>query len=280
MKWKIVMDSSCDMREMNGLPKNTEFEAVPMHIQVGDTEFIDKKGLNTKAMMETVYAYEGVSRTACPGPKAWREAFSGADHVIVITISSQLSGSYDSACVAKHMMEEEEDCPGIFILDSRSTGPQMGLLARKAKKLIAEGKSFEEVCRELTEYHEKTGVFCILEKIENLVKNGRVKKLTAIVAGLLNILIIAKGSEEGTIEMVSKDRGKEKSYRKLVEKIKAEGNIKRILISHCDNVEGAKTLAKKLQDAFENATIKIQPTCGLCSFYAETRGLIIAYEKE
>lgn len=280
MKWKIVMDSSCDMREMKGLPKDTEFVVVPMHIIVGNTEYIDKKGLNTKKMMKEVYAYEGVARTACPGPEVWRKAFSGAEHVIVITISGKLSGCYDSACIAKKMMEEDGEKGDIFIMDSCSTGPEMGLMARKAKRLIREGKDYKQVCEGLLEYRERTEVFCVLEKIENLVKNGRVGKMTALMAGLLNIFITAKGSEEGTIEMVGKDRGREKTYRHLVERMKQQGKITKILISHCENREGARELSKKLQETFKNATIRIQPTGGLCSFYAEAQGLIVAYEKE
>lgn len=280
MKWKIVMDSSCDMRDMKGLPKDTEFEIVPMHIIVGNTEYIDKKGLNTKKMMKAVYDYDGVSRTACPGPETWRNAFLGADHVIVITISGRLSGSYDSACTAKKMMEEKGEKTDIFILDSCSTGPEMGLMARKTKKLIREGKNFEEVCQGLLDYREKTEIFCVLEKIENLVKNGRVGKIKALVVEIFNILITAKGSEEGTIEMVGKDRGRERAYQHLVERMKKKGKISKILISYCENREGAKDLAKRLQKAFKNATIRIQPTRGLCSFYAESRGLIVAFEKE
>lgn len=279
MKWKIVMDSSCDMRDMRGLPKDTEFVVVPMRIIVGDTEYIDKKGLNTKKMMKDVYAYEGVSRTACPGPGIWRDAFSGAEHVIVITISGKLSGSYASACTAKKMMEEDGETADIFILDSCSTGPEMGLMARKAKRLIREGKEFEQVCQDLLEYRERTEVFCVLEKIENLVKNGRVGKVTAWMAGLLNIFVTAKGSEEGTIEMVGKNRGRERTYHHLIERMKEQGKINKILISYCENKEGAKELAKKLRETFKNATIRIQPTSGLCSFYAESRGLIVAYEK-
>lgn len=279
MKWKIVMDSSCDMRDMRGLPEGTEFVVVPMHIIVGNTEYIDKKGLNTKKMMKDVYAYEGVSRTACPGPEVWREAFSGAENVIVITISGKLSGSYDSACTAKNMMEEDGDAGKIFILDSCSTGPEMGLMARKAKKLIQEGKDFGEVCQGLLEYRKRTEVFCVLEKIENLVKNGRVGKVTALMAGLLNIFVTAKGSEEGTIEMVGKNRGRERTYRHLIERMKEHGKINKILISYCENREGARELAERLRETFKNATIRIQPAGGLCSFYAESRGLIVAYEK-
>ncbi len=274
------MDSSCDMSDMKGLPKDTEFTVVPMHIIVGNKEYIDKRGLNTKQMMKDVYAYEGVARTACPGPEVWREAFSGAEHVIVITISGKLSGSYDSAYTAKKMMEEEGNTADIFILDSCSTGPEMGLMARKVKRLIREGKDFQQVCQGLVDYREKTEVFCVLEKIENLVKNGRVGKKTARMAGLLNILITAKGSDEGNIEMVGKDRGREKTYRHLIQRMKQHGKITKILISHCENREGARELAKKLQETFKNATIRIQPTGGLCSFYAEAQGLIVAYEKE
>lgn len=278
MKWKIVMDSSCDMQIMDGLNDNIGFATVPLRIVVGEKEFLDTAGLNTKEMMREVYAYEGVSRTACPSPEAWRKAFLGCEHVIAITISSNLSGSFESANVAKQLLEEEPEAPDIFILDSLSTGPEMGLLAEKAAELITQGRTFSEVCVRLKKYKQKTRVMCILERMENLVKNGRVKRMTAWVAGLLNIKITAKGSKEGTIEMVGKDRGREKTYQHFVERLKACGPVKKILISHCNNEEGAKALKQKLQEAFQGIKIGIQPTGGLCSFYAEDHGLIIAYE--
>ena len=280
MKWKIVMDSSCDMQDMKGLPKNMEFVVVPMHIIVGDTEYVDKRGLNKKKMMNDVHACEGVVRTICPEPEVWQNAFSGAEHVIVITVSGKLSEAYDNACAAKKRMEESGATADIFILDSCSTGPEMGLIARRAKKLIQEGKDFTQVCQELLDYRERTEVFCVLEKIGNLMKDERIGKVTDLMAGLLNAFVMAKGSKEGSIEMVGKNRSLRRTYCNLVERMKKQGKINKILISYCENKEGARELAKKLHEAFKNATIRIQPASGLCSFYAQERGLIVAYERE
>lgn len=278
MKWKIIVDSACDARILENLTNETEFQSVPLHILVGDKEFVDEEGLDTAEMMRQVYAFEGVSRSSCPSPADWMEAFRNVENVIVITISSNLSGSFESANTAKKMLEDDNEAGNIFILDSLSTGPEMVLLARKANELIGLGYDFEMVCEKLKEYKKKTGVMCILTKMENLVKNGRVKKVTALVAGLLNINVIAEGSKEGTIEMVGKARGFEKTYKQFVEKLKGYGNMKEILISHCHNPEGAKKLQNKLQEAFGNIKISIMATGGLCSFYAEEQGLIIAYE--
>ena len=280
MKWKIVMDSSCDMRDMKGLPKDTEFIVVPMHIMVGDTDYVDKRGLNKKKMMKDVHDCEGAVRTICPEPEVWQNAFSGAEHVIVITVSGKLSEAYDNACIAKKRMEESGEAANIFILDSCSTGPEMGLMARKVKRLIQEGKDFTQVCQELLDYQERTEVFCVLEKIGNLMKNERIGKVTDLMAGLLNAFVTAKGSKEGSIEMVGKNRSLRRTYCNLVERMKKQGKINKILISYCENKEGARELAKKLHETFKNATIRIQPAGGLCSFYAQERGLIVAYERE
>jgi fatty acid-binding protein DegV len=130
------------------------------------------------------------------------------------------------------------------------------------------------------DYRERTEVFCVLETIENLVKNGRVSKLKAKAAEMMRIFITARGSESGTIEMIGRDRGRDRAYSHLVKRMKKQGKITKILISHCENREGARELSKKLRETFENATIRIQPAGGLCSFYAEAQGLIVAYEKE
>lgn len=280
MKWKIVMDSSCDMRDMKGLPKNTEFVVVPMHILVGERDYVDKRGLDKKKMMNDVHACRGAVRTICPGPEVWQKAFSGAEHVIVITISGKLSEAYNNACTAKKRMKESGETADIFILDSCSAGPEMGLIARKAKKLIQEEKDFTQVCQELLDYREQTEVLCVLEKIENLMKNERIGKVTDLMAGLLNAFVTAKGSKDGGIEMVGKNRSLRRTYCNLVERMKKQGKINKILISYCENKEGARELAKRLRETFKNATIRIQPAGGLCSFYAQERGLIVAYERE
>ena len=280
MKWKIVMDSSCDMWDMKGLPKDTEFVVVPMHIIVGDTDYVDKRGLNKKKMMKDVYACEGVVRTVCPESEVWQKAFLGAEHVIVITISGKLSRAYENAQTAKKMLEENGETADIFILDSCSTGPEMGLMARKAKKLIQEGKDFTQVCQGLLDYRQRTEVLCVLEKMENLMKIERIGKVTNLMAGLFNTFVTAKGSEEGSIEMVGKNRSLRRTYCNLVERMKKQGKINKILISYCENKEGARELAKKLHETFKYATIRIQPAGGLCSFYAQERGLIVAYERE
>ncbi len=278
MKWKIITDSACDVRTLEGLAEDTYFQSVPLHILVDDRAFVDVEGLDTKEMMDAVYAFEGTSRTSCPSPADWMEAYRGAENVIVITISSNLSGSYASANTAKKMLEEDGEAGNIFIMDSLSTGPEMVFLARKTNELIASGLDFEGVCEGLKEYRKKTGVMCILTKMENLVKNGRVKKVTALVAGLLNINIIAEGSKEGTIEMVGKGRGSDKTYRQFAGMLKNIGEMREIMISHCHNLEGAEKLKKRLLEVFENCEITIIPTGGLCSFYAEDQGLIISYE--
>ena len=280
MKWKIVMDSSCDMRDMKGLPRNTEFAVVPMHIIVGDTEYVDKRGLNKKKMMKDVHACEGMVRTDCPGPEVWQKAFLGAEHVIVITVSGKLSGAYANACTARKILAENGEAADIFILDSCSTGPEMGLLARKAKKLIQEGKDFEQVCQGLLDYRERTEVFCVSEKIGNLMKNESIGRVTDLMAGLFNSFVTVKGSKEGSIEMVGKNRSLRRTYCNLVERMKKQGKINKILISYCENKEGARELAKRLRETFKNATIRIQPAGGLSSFYAQERGLIVAYERE
>ena len=280
MKWKIVMDSSCDMRDMKGLPKDTEFVVVPMHIIVGDTEYVDKRGLNTRKMMRDVHDCKDMARTVCPGPEVWRSAFSGAKHVIVITVSGKLSEAYDNACAAKKMLAENGEAADIFILDSCAAGPEMGLIARKAKRLIHEGKDFTQVCQGLLDYRERTEVFCVLEKIGNLMKNESIGKVTDLMAGLLSTFVTAKSSKEGAIEMVGKNRSLRRTYCNLIERMKKQGKINKILISYCENKEGARELAKRLRETFKSATIRIQPAGGLCSFYAQERGLIVAYERE
>ena len=126
----------------------------------------------------------------------------------------ELSGSYSSASVGKHMALEDEPEKKIHIFDSKSAGAGLTLIVRKIQELIAKEKSFEEIVEAVEEYKTKIKTFFILESIDNLVKNGRVSALSGKLAGMLGIKILGQGSSEGKIELLRKIRGKDAIYKK------------------------------------------------------------------
>ena len=279
MTWKIVADSGCDYRQLVTPAVDTTFVSVPLKIQVADQLFIDDHHLNIDQMMETMYATSEASKSACPSPDDYLRSFEGGDNIIVVTITGTLSGSHNSAQLAKNIYLEEHPETNIHVIDSLSAGGEVDLFVDKLNELIGQGLSFEEVVQTITAYQEKTKLLFVLAKVDNLVKNGRLSKLLGTVVGLLNIRMVGEASETGTLELLQKARGPKKSLQAAYEElVKAGYSGGRIVMAHRSNEKFCQQLSDLILERFPQADIKILPTSGLCSFYAEDGGLLMGYE--
>ena len=266
MKWKIIADSGCDYRSLDNLAPDTEFVSVPLTIQVGETIYRDDAQLNIDQMMEEMYATTTASKSACPSPDDYMKSFEGADNIVVVTITGTLSGSYNSAEIAKKIYLEEHPDTKIHVIDSLSAGGEVDLLVRKLNHLVAEGLDFDQVLDAITAYQSKTKLLFLLAKVDNLVKNGRLSKLVGTVVGLLNIRMVGEASKTGTIKAA------------FDELIKAGYTGGHITIAHRNNNKFIEQFSALVREKFTQASIEVLPTSGLCSFYAEEGGLLMGYE--
>ena len=279
MTWKIVADSGCDYRTIENLAVDTLFESVPLTIQVGDEIFIDNAQLNIDNMMEKMYTTSSASKSACPSPDDYMKAFDGASNIFVVTITGTLSGSYNSAQVAKRLYLEDHPDVNIHIIDTLSAGGENDLIIKKLNLLIGQGLSYEEVIKEITTYQTKTKLLFVLAKVDNLVKNGRLSKLLGAVVGLLNIRMVGEASQDGKLELLQKVRGAKKSLvAAFDELIKAGYAGGQIIIAHRNNPKFCQQFSEMVRKRFPQAVIEVIPTSGLCSFYAEENGLLMGYE--
>lgn len=280
MMWKIVADSGSNLREVEDLPEDITLGLVPLVLHLDDVELIDMPDLDTNKLIQEMSEAKETS-TACPAPGVYAEAFAGAENVLCITISSKVSGSFNSAELGRELALEKNPDANIYVLDSKSAGGEMDLLILKAIELIKEGHEFQEVIDQLNAYHENTYVGYMLQSIENLVKSGRVSKMLGSIVGLLNINILGVRSEEGTIEMSDRVRGEKRALKKFLAGMVENGfNGQAVEISHVNNRDLAERLAEKMVEQFPDANITIRPTSGLASFYAEDNGLIVGYERD
>ena len=279
MTWKIVADSGCDYRTIENIAVDTLFESVPLTIQVGDEIFIDNAQLNIDDMMEKMYATSSASKSACPSPDDYMKAFDGASNIFVVTITGTLSGSHNSAQVAKKLYLEEHPNVNIHIIDTLSAGGENDLIIKKLNFLIGQDLSYEEVVTEITAYQTKTKLLFVLAKVDNLVKNGRLSKLVGAVVGLLNIRMVGEASQDGKLELLQKARGAKKSLiAAFDELIKAGYAGGQIIIAHRNNLKFCQQFSEMVREKFPQAVIEVIPTSGLCSFYAEENGLLLGYE--
>lgn len=279
MTWKIVADSGCDYREIADLANQTTFESVPLTIQIDNEIFVDNAHLDIDDMMEKMYATSTASKSACPSPDDYLRSFEGAENIFVVTITGSLSGSHNSAQLAKKLFLEEHPTANIHVIDSLSAGGEVDLIVKKLNDLIKEGLSFEQVVEAITHYKKNTKLLFVLAKVDNLVKNGRLSKLIGAVVGLLNIRMVGEASDTGTLELLQKARGAKKALTAAVDEVlKAGYKGGRIIIAHRNNEKFCQQFSEVIKEKFPAADISFLPTSGLCSFYAEEGGLLMGYE--
>ena len=273
---RIVADSSSDVLAL----ENMNFANAPLKIITSEKEYVDNAELNVEGMVEDLLKYNGKSSTSCPNPQDWLSVFGDADYVFCVTITSNLSGSYNAACLAKNIYEQENKGKRVYVVNSYSTGPEMRLIIEKLCELVDEGNTFDDACKKIEEYMKKTGLLFVLQSMKNLANNGRVSHLAAKMAGILGIRAIGKASDIGTLEMLEKARGEKGAVDSLIKHLKELGyKGGRVRIAHCLNVGFANAVKEKILADFEKAHIEICECRGLCSFYAEKGGLLMGFEK-
>jgi len=275
MKVKIISDSSSNMFSMD----DVDFASVPLRIVTNDKEYVDTPDLDVQAMVEDLSSYKGRSGTACPGVGDYLEAFEGYDEIYCVTITSNLSGSYNAAMTAKQQYEEDHPNAKVHIVDSLSAGAELKLHLNKLKEMVLEGKVFETIVSEIEDYKENhTRLQFCLESLHNLANNGRVNPAVAKIAGLVGLRMVGDATG-GVLNPNDKCRGEKKALSTLFSNMKKAGyKGGKVLIDHCLNDKAATTLKELVLAEFPNAQVELGAMGGLCSFYAEKGGMIIGYE--
>lgn len=275
MNYRIVADSSANLRSFDGIP----FASVPLKIVTDNREYVDDAALDTASMLADIEVYKGRSGTSCPNVGEWVEAFGDAEYVFAVAITSNLSGCYNACVQAKQVYEETHPGRKVCCLDSLSVGPEMALIVEKLKELIDEGKSFEQIESEVREYMKQTHLLFMLECVDNLAKNGRVNPLIAKAVGFLGIRIVGKASDVGTLQQLHKCRGEKKALETILEEMEKHGfRGGKVRIAHCFNEPGAKALLELVQGRHPDIEATIIPFTGLCCFYAERGSVMIGFE--
>ena len=277
MNCKIVADSSCDISTLDGVC----FSSVPLKIITDTAEYIDDSRLDVFKMAEELKAYKGISRSSCPNAQEYKVAFDDGDcdAIFCITITGELSGSYNAARIAMNEFTEEHPDRKCKIINSLSVGPESALIILKLKELIAANKSFDEISSEIDDYVKSTRLIFCLESLNNLAHNGRVSNAVAKIAGLLGIRIIGRASDEGCLELIGKARGKDKALADIMHHMQRDGYCGGgVRIHHCFNTDAANELKTMILSRYADAKIEIAPVGGLCSFYAESGGLLVGFE--
>lgn len=218
MRVRIIVDSSTDVSEKY----REEISFVPLTVRFGQTEYYDGVNLSKKAFYEKLVESDELPTTSQATPAMFEEAFrevaAAGDSAVVITLSSKLSGTYQSAVLAA------EDYSNIYVVDSLSVAIGAGVLAQYALELAHKGRSAREIAETLTEKREEICVVALLDTLEYLKKGGRISKTVAFAGGVLNIKPVVT-VQDGAVALIGKARGSRNGNNLLVEKINQAGGV-------------------------------------------------------
>ena len=278
MSFHIVCDSCTDLTEED-LKKGC-YTLVPLTLLVDGEEIIDDETFDQADFLAKVAASKESVKSACPAPESYMEAYSKADDIYVVTLSAELSGSYNSAVLGKNLYEEENGTKNIHVVNSRGAATTQVLIARKLNEYASQGMPFEEVVDKIEEYTTSLRTYFVLETLEVLRKNGRLSRLSATIAGALNIKPVMIGTRDGVIQKAAKARGMKKALAKMVEHMGSEGRDltrRQFVISHCNCYERAVYVKELIKKHLHAEDVDIVDTKGVSSLYACDGGIIVSY---
>ena len=275
MSIKIVSDSSSNVFTLAGV----NYATVPMKVIAGDKEYVDTPDLDVRGMVDDLKAYKGKSGSSCPNVQEWLDVFGDGDDILGITISRNLSGSYNSALEAARQYQEEHPERRVHIFDSLTAGPHQIMAVEKMQELIEAGCDFDTIVEKTNDYLNRTHILFCLESMTNLARNGRVSPAVAKIAGVLGIRACGD-APGGIITPVHKPRGEKKATQALLDMMEEKGiyDGAMVRIAHCFGEKQANALKELVLAKYPNCRFILEPTGGLCSFYAEAGGLMIGFE--
>lgn len=279
MAYHIAVDSCTDLT--TAMKKDEQIRLVPLTLNVGEEKFIDDNTFNQAEFLRKVAECPEAPSSACPSPDAYMQAY-GYDNedAYGITLSSELSGSYNSAKLGADLLKEEYPDKHIHVFNSRSASAGQTLILMKLKECLDTGMAFHEVVHEVEHYIEEQSTLFVLESLETLRKNGRLSGLKATLVNVLNIKPVMGSTPEGTIQQLDMGRGMKKALLKMVEQIGKSvihPTEKYLMISHCNCLKRAEWLKVEIEKKYAFKGIVIVDTAGVASMYANDGGIVVAY---
>lgn len=276
MAYKIIGDSCCDFSKEE--KEKYGIVTIPLSLFVDGEEIVDDDGFQQLEFIEKVSKSQQSVKSACPAPEAYLEAYQAEGDIYVVTLSAKLSGSYNSAMVAKDMYEEEYGKKNIHVFDSKSAAAGQHLICKKIMELADKGTKFEEVVEKIEAFIAGMNTYFVLESLETLRKNGRLSNVKAVVANVLNIKPVM-GAEDGEIIQLGQARGVGKALAKMVDAMKTQGvNLeeKTLVLTHCNHLERANKVKEEILQATKVKEVIIVEARGVSTLYANDGGIIIA----
>lgn len=277
MSYKIIIDSCGELTEE--MKESGHFKTASLQIDVDGHHIIDDETFDQADFLKRIRESSECPKSSCPSPERYMEEYHcDAEHVYAVTLSSELSGSYNSAVLGKNLYEEEYGEKDIHVFNSKSASVGETLIGLKIAECEEKGLSFQEVIETVDAYIEEQHTYFLLETLDILKKNGRLKGLKAVVATALNIKPVMGSTPEGSIQQLANARGMKKGLARMVEEVAA--NLKNpeekiLAIAHCNCRERAEAVKNMLLEKAQYKDVIIVDTAGISSMYAADGGVIV-----
>lgn len=273
----IVADSCTD----HNVLKDNDTKYIPLTLSVDGEQIVDDESFNQTEFLNKIAASTDGGKSACPSPGLFAEAYGDDDEdAYGITLSSQLSGSYNSAKVGASIVQSEHPKKKIHIFDSKSAACGQTLILLKLKECLKKGFSFEKTVETVEKYiSEQTTVF-VLQTLDAFQKSGRISHLKGIVSSLLNIKPILGSTPEGNIKKIGIGKGTKQALSKLVDYIGEtviDPGSKILGITYCNCKERAEALRDEIMKRYHFKDSILLDAAGVSTLYAADGGIVVAY---
>ncbi len=278
MAYKIIVDSCTDLT--NKMKEDSRIQAVPLTLQVDDKTIIDDETFNQKEFLKIVAESPNSPKSSCPSPQAYMNLFGGEEDVYAVTLSSNLSGSYNSAVLGRKLYLEENPHKNIEIINSCSASAGQTLIAMKIQEYVEAGKGFQEIVPLVNNFRDKLSTKFVLENLDTLRKSGRLTGIKAILTGVLNIKPVMAATPEGTICKLDQARGIQKALilmSNLIEQDVKNAEERIVGIAHCNNYNRALFVKDEILKRVPFKDGFIVDTAGVSTMYAGDGGIIVCY---
>lgn len=277
MSYKIIVDSCGELTER--MKASGRYETASLGIDVKGHHIVDDETFNQEEFLKIVAESPECPKSSCPSPERYMEAYCcEEEHVYAVTLSAELSGSYNSAVLGKNLYHEENGEKDIYVFNSRSASVGETLIALKIEECEEQGMSFGEIIETVEAYIEKQNTYFVLETLDTLRKNGRLTGIKAVVATALNIKPIMGSTPEGSICQLGQARGIKKALVKMVDHVVEDlkdAEEKVLAISHCNCAQRAQSVKNMILERVKVKEVVILDTAGISSMYASDGGVIV-----
>ncbi|MFZ3578906.1 DegV family protein [Virgibacillus sp. DJP39] len=283
MHIQLMTDGGTDLPTR--LTDSLDIKVIPLYLHFKDQEFISGVTLNLKQFYQKIRETGELPRSSAPSPNDFYEAYkevSPDTPIVYLSLSEGLSTTYENAVLAKQMLLEEEPERKIAVINTKTASCGTALLVHEANKKMIEGYTFEQLEEDLNSCVEDTTTLIALKTLDNVIRGGRLDKVRGTIAKTLNIKILMRTSDEGTIEVAEKVRGDKKSIRRLIEQIgeyTKDVEDKVIIMSHSNAESRAQAVLDEIMEKYAFKDSYLTDMGPLISTYAGEGGIVISFFK-